>query len=274
MLVALNYANKAYKKHQKLNTKTAYLFGKVDKVYSFSPEDIDIDFYEKNKNILSEKRGNGLWLWKPYFILKVLNEINDGDYLVYLDSGAFYIRNVHSLIQRLKSTNQDMMLFETPLIESQWTKKGVFIAMNTYTEGIRFSNQMMATVIIMIKSEYSLNFVNKWLRLCQQENLIFPKDKGSCDDFMYIAHREDQSILSVLAKKEGIVPFSDPTDYGKFPTKYIRIKRFFQINTQQDSHKIKKTYFLSIRESNALYCLIMYFIRYFLSKFRLYILKY
>jgi hypothetical protein len=89
MIAAINYANEKYRKQQRLNSKTARWFGKVDKVYSFSPEDIDSDFREANKDILSHPRGNALWLWKPYFINKVMRELNDGDVICYADSGKF-----------------------------------------------------------------------------------------------------------------------------------------------------------------------------------------
>ena len=265
MIVALNFANAEYKKHQKLNTKTAFLFGKVDKVYSFSPEDIDKDFYEQNKNILSQKRGAGLWLWKPYFILKVLNEINERDVLIYMDSGAFYVRNVYSLITKLKASKQDIMLFEQPLIECQWTRKSVFETLNMNNEKTRFSNQTLGTIII-IKTPNSCDFIKKWLELCQKEELIFPKEKDDKEDFMYIAHREDQSILSVLGKKEGIIPFSDPTDYGRFFNQYLAYDRLFCVNKKEEKHIIEKPCFLLPRKANPIKYYITYLLKSFLNE--------
>ncbi|GHT01447.1 hypothetical protein FACS189421_14090 [Bacteroidia bacterium] len=98
------YANNAYKKQQRINSWTAKHIGKVDKVYSFSPEDIDADFYNRNKNILSQSRGNGLWLWKPYFIDKVMKELNDGDIICYADSGIAYLKNIAGMIDKLKAS--------------------------------------------------------------------------------------------------------------------------------------------------------------------------
>jgi len=268
MIVALNYADAKYRKHQKMNTKTAYLFGKVDKVYSFSPEDIDKNFYEQNINILSQKRGAGLWLWKPYFILRVLDEMKDGDALVYMDSGAFYIRKISALIEKLKASKQDIMLFEMPLVECQWTKKAVFEALDAYREEIRFTNQTLGTIII-IKSSYSYRFVQKWLELCRQEELICPKEKDDSEDFMYIAHREDQSILSVLGKKEGIIPFGDPTDFGRFPNQYLTYNRLFCLNKKEGTYKIENPYFLLPRKINGIKYFITYLFKNILNKLRL-----
>ncbi|GHT61276.1 hypothetical protein FACS189451_02950 [Bacteroidia bacterium] len=273
MIVSINYANEKYKKHQSINTKTARLLGKVDKAYSFVQEDIDKDFFEKNRNILSQERGNGLWLWKPYFIDKIMNELNDGDVICYADSGIAYLRNVQELITKLRESRQDIMLFEIPLIECQWTKKEVFDVLEAYTETVRFSNQIMATVIVVIINDRSRDFIKKWLKLCQKKILIFPKEED--ENEWYIAHREDQSILSVLAKKEGINSFSDPTDYGKFPIliQYLTHKRMFRINKKETPYQLDKTYFLLTRDENFYKYLLKYWIRCFLSKIRLTILR-
>jgi len=274
MIVALNYANAKYRKHQRLNTKTARLFGKVDKVYSFSPEDIDEHFYEQNKNILSQKRGAGLWLWKPYFILRVLDKINDGDYLLYVDSGAFYIKNIKPLLTILKKSGQDIMLFKIPLLECQWSKKEMLLKMEAYTDRIRFTNQIMSGFILIRKTTQTINFIKKWLELCQQESYNFPKEKDGSEDFMYIAHRDDQSILSVLAKKEGIIPFSDPSDYGKFPIRYLNSEFLFCMKEKQKMYQLEHTYFILTRGYNPLAYTLKFFLRCFLSKFGLNILRY
>lgn len=36
-------------------------------------------FFQENKDILSEKRGFGYYMWKPYIILAQFKKIRDGD---------------------------------------------------------------------------------------------------------------------------------------------------------------------------------------------------
>ena len=108
-ILAISYANKLYKRQLLLNKKTAIKVGKVDKYYSYGPDDIDPIFKEKNKDILSRKRGNGYWLWKPYFILKTLKEkLVDGDYLIYTDAGILYLDTTYKIINFLKEKNEEM----------------------------------------------------------------------------------------------------------------------------------------------------------------------
>ena len=64
-IVAISYSNEIYQRQLQLNKKSALEVGEVDEFYSYGPDDVDPIFREKNKNILSRRRGNGYWLWKP-----------------------------------------------------------------------------------------------------------------------------------------------------------------------------------------------------------------
>jgi len=75
----INYANSKFTLHQKDCSKSAMTIGGFDKVFSYSPKDIEIDFFEKNSKILEQKRGNGYWLWKPYFIKRALDKLEYGE---------------------------------------------------------------------------------------------------------------------------------------------------------------------------------------------------
>lgn len=81
MNILINYADTHYRQAQRLNSWTGAFLGKFEKVCSFGPEDIDVDFRNNHADIFSYQRGNGLWLWKSYLICKVLNESNDGDFI-------------------------------------------------------------------------------------------------------------------------------------------------------------------------------------------------
>ena len=47
MNILINYADKNYKQAQCLNSWTGKILGKFDKVLSFGPDDIDIEFRNK-----------------------------------------------------------------------------------------------------------------------------------------------------------------------------------------------------------------------------------
>ena len=91
MKILINYADKQYEPARKWNTLTGRYIARFDKVYEYTPNDIDQSFAKLHHDILSQKRGNGLWLWKPYFVNKALSDCSDGDIIFYCDSGSFFI---------------------------------------------------------------------------------------------------------------------------------------------------------------------------------------
>ena len=50
MIVAINYADKNFKNAQKLNTKTAYKYGKVDRVVEYTPDDLNVRLKVSHSN--------------------------------------------------------------------------------------------------------------------------------------------------------------------------------------------------------------------------------
>jgi len=145
----INYGDDNFYLQKKVSTIMAKLTGDFNSVRSFSPSDLDIDFLEQNKIILSNKRGGGFWLWKPYIILKALLDLDDGDFLFYSDSGAAFVKSIKSITKYTKLVDQDVIGFELPLIEKQWTKHEVFEAMSCNCDEIRNSPQIMATFVLI-----------------------------------------------------------------------------------------------------------------------------
>lgn len=265
MILSINYADVRYKKHQKINSFSAKYFAKVDQVISYTQKDIDEDFRNKNKTLLSIQRGNGLWLWKPYFIQKSLDLIEHNDYLLYTDSGVQYVRNIAPLIIQLEKSKQDIMLFDLPLIEIQWTKKYTIKKINGDLNDFDFSNQRNGAFILIKKTPNSTAFIKEWLNLCCQPDLLQPTDKHSNnEDMLFIEHREDQSILSLLSKKWGIGSFSDPSDFSKLPYLYLSKNYLVRIPSYEENLIIKKVFFIHSRGNNIIEYLIKFLIRYFL----------
>ncbi|KWU59138.1 hypothetical protein [Priestia megaterium] len=222
MKILINYANDKYKKTQKFNSFTGKHIGKFDKIYSYSPDDIDYEFREKNKKILEQTRGNGLWLWKPYFIYKTLCLCNEGDIVFYCDSGSFFIRNVEHLIKSMKE-NEKIWVSDIPLLEVNFTKLRCLEKMKCNSDEFKYTNQIQGTFFMVVCCEESKQFVKKWLYLCQDYELISPESNSHNNEYIeygFLSHREDQSILSLLCKIKKLDPHRDPSQKGKFQIAY------------------------------------------------------
>src|SRR6476661_7378060 len=96
--VLLNFANEPYRESQRLNTQTGREIAGFDEVISYGPEDLPWDFSRQNAHILNQRVGAGYWLWKPYFVLRTLEELAEGDILFYCDAGSYFISSIEPLI--------------------------------------------------------------------------------------------------------------------------------------------------------------------------------
>ncbi len=214
--ILVSYANDVFKPSQKKNTESALSVGGFDHVFAFGPKDLDKDFRKKNAEVLSQHRGNGYWLWKPYVINKVLAGMGEGDYLFYCDAGAFFIDNIQHLIDFSQRIKQDVIPFELGFLEKHWTKRDVFIALECDKDAFSETFQRLASFVLIRKSSDAMAFVSEWLASSQIPGLIddSPNVKGLPNDKDFKEHRHDQSIYSLLTKKHGFRGFRDPSQWG------------------------------------------------------------
>lgn len=224
MLYVCNYANARYKSQQELNTRSAYEKGKADKVIEFHEEDIEWMKAEYPEHF-KYQRGGGLWIWKPWVCLKALEQIEEGDYLFYVDSGQVFIDDIHLLIPDFEAGGKDLMVFEQSLLSRCFTKHECYELMDWHDYS---GNQLLSGYIFMRKSDTSMRYMQEWfdnmkdIRKAHGEHYC-PEIKEFKD---FISHREDQSVLDILRYKWGIEGHRDPSDFGEFPWQYASVGGF------------------------------------------------
>lgn len=231
MKIFINYADKYFYNSQKEGCESALKNG-FDEVIAYNRSYIDLDFQKKYHNILDLPRGAGYWLWKPYIIIKTLEKINYGDYLFYCDAGANLIEDIKFLIDELKKTKQEIMPFDLQqLIEKKFTKRDVFIYNQCDVPSITDTNICDAAFQLIIKSSWTFGFYSELLRQACIENLITdcPNIYGLPNYPEFIDHRHDQSIYSVNVKKNKLIIFRTPSQYGIGFEKYYKYSDYPQI---------------------------------------------
>jgi hypothetical protein len=200
----ISYAAGRYLKAQEYCSASAKHFG-FDEVYSFSPKDIDRDFIQKNIKILSQPRGAGYWIWKPYFICKMLEKMQDGDLLVYSDSGSYYQSSPQPLIDLIQKEDKGVLSFELKgLIEKEYTKRDAFVLMGLDEPRYSDSSQREATYVWMIKNDFTMALAKEYLEFAQDERIITDLSSSAPNHPEFKDHRHDQSIWSLLCKKHDI----------------------------------------------------------------------
>ena len=220
MKILINYANPRFERARRLNSWAGRHIAHFDKVCEFRPDDVDDDFRRAHADIFAYERGNGLWLWKPYFINKVIEECNDGDYIFYLDSGAFFMRDPAPLFAFVTDDNP-IFVTDNPLIESCWTKPSCFDTMDAHA--FKDTNQIQSGYILFKVNDYTRNFFREYFDLCSNTDVLISEGLGKYDKVEkhygngFVSHREDQSVLSLLCKKKGIKAHRDISQRGIHP---------------------------------------------------------
>lgn len=222
MNIFITYSDEKFAPARHFCAKMARWVGGFDKVIEYSPNDLDEGFKREQAKTLVVKRGAGLWVWKSYVILKTLKEVaSEGDVVFYADAGTFFIRSFKHI---LKTMDQDVWVSNIPLAEKQYTKKEVFVKMGCKGPEFEETPQVQGGFVGVRKSQEGIAFVEEWLRLvCDYSLLAADTNPIYPESEYFVAHREDQSILSLLAKKYGYTAHLDPTQYGRIPEKYQHI---------------------------------------------------
>lgn len=221
MKVLMSFADEKFKSEQKFLTTTGLKKGKFDKVLEYSLVDVDDEFKNENKEIFSLKRGNGYWLWKPYLIIKALNTIDYGDYLFYCDSACYFVQSIDILINEMELNNCDMMPFSSSMSEIHYTKNELFEELKLDKCEVKYANQIIASFVLIKKTDRVLHFMEEYLELCKYPKLLTDEQSSKQDD-AFIDHRHDQSIFSLLVKKYKLPFFKDPSQNGIFIFEYCK----------------------------------------------------
>ncbi len=212
----ISFADKKYFRSQKILKQSALNYG-VNKVYSYNEEWLKKQrkFYEENKKILDQKRGAGFWLWKPFIILHQLSKMAEGDILFYVDSGSRFVNDITPIV-KIVQKNGIALFSNDNHKNSTWTKRDCFYYMNCDTDEYHKGYQIAACYLALQKNNANIKLVSDWLHFASNERIITdePNVCGLTNFEDFKDHRHDQSILSLLAIKNKIEIYRDPSQWG------------------------------------------------------------
>ena len=191
-------------------------------ITAYGQDDMDFYFVIKHFNTLIEKRGGGYWLWKIYFIMKKLSEINNNDYLIYCDAGCNINNNgkmrINEYLMMVTNSNYGIMTFQMGQPEEHYTSQKIFNAFGVLPDSpIRKSGQYGTTILVMRKCEHVLRSFVKCIEIIDNDQKLITDYYNNTDRIPdFIDNRHDQSILSVLFKIYGSVVVPEETWYPDF----------------------------------------------------------
>lgn len=195
-----------------------------DRIRFFGLDSLESDpeFWNKHKDfILNNARGFGYWLWKPYLIKKVMDEMKDGDTLLYLDCGCeIDAKEKDYFLKCLEIVKTDLImgtLGKTNVEES--CKMDLFLKLDMdYTKYLKTKMHQAGANLIYV-CDRTRSLVNEWFELAQDYHLISDSSYVYKNLDKYVEHRHDQSIYCLLTKKYEI--YSN-VNLGEQCIKYIR----------------------------------------------------
>lgn len=213
MKILINYADRGYKEAQKRNSASGWQFG-FDKVIEYNVSSIDDEFKLKNWNILSQPRGAGYWLWKPYIILKTMKESQPNDIIFYSDSGSHFMESVRPLFDICEKEN--IVIFGLPHVNRTWIKMDAFYYMNLINTDAPNAGQVVGGHNLWKNIPVVRQIAEEWLHYSQDARIITdaPNTCGLKNFPDFQDHRHDQAILSLIAYKHKIKLHKDPSQYG------------------------------------------------------------
>ena len=215
--ILINYAHNIWYASQKLNTYTGKKFGGFDVVREHNIDDIHESFKQKNAHILSEQRGAGYWLWKPYIIYKNLIKMKDDDVMLYCDSGARFVGSFDDyLFDMCRDDEHGLILFKDTHLSKIYTKRDCFVYMECDEPAYHDNPQLVASYQLVRKTPFTVQFYSELLSWSQDERVLTDMPNTCGDDNLpeFVDHRHEQSILTNMQLKHNITTVTDPSQWG------------------------------------------------------------
>jgi hypothetical protein len=172
------------------------------KVFTFN--DLDIDYQNKHREFI------GYWIWKPQIVLQQLALIKETDILVYMDVGfELNLAGRYRFLEYIQLTlkhEYKMLAFGNTHTEYRWNKMDLALELGILpNSSLMLTSQLAAGFFMFQKSLQNIDLLKKWAGLAVADNYHYSDDSDSlvANHPMFIEHRHDASIFSLLRKLRG-----------------------------------------------------------------------
>ena len=249
-LFLLNFSDRRFESARFLQNSVAEQYG-VDVVVSWSDEDLrNLVFYEQHAETLREPRGCGFWLWKPFIVRSLLDKVDPGDVVLYLDSAITPVRSLRPLLDVCVGNGGFFTTWQRHR-NATWTKRDTFVLTDTDSPAYYYSLHSNAAYMMFQRSHRTIEFVDQWLDFCSDPRILTdsPNSCGLPNLPDFIDHRHDQSVLSLLSLKWGLPRFPsicqylpDPSPPAPLDVQYLDHHRDGGVPTREEEDPTWKAY--------------------------------
>jgi hypothetical protein len=186
-------------------------FNIFDEINVYTADDLikDTSFWKQHSNfIINNRRGFGYWIWKPYLIKKKMEELNDGDIILYLDSRIIIKPDEKQyLLQYIDIVKEKKILYSDihKTSEFMYNKMDLIYKLNMQNNDLISSTyQCEANIQLIYVCKETRELINTiYNYACVYYNIddtpsIIPNHP------IFKDHRHDQSLFSLLIKKNNL----------------------------------------------------------------------
>lgn len=173
------------------------------KFVNIMKSNLGTDFVEKNINILSLPRGDGYWLWKPFVIYNTLLNADDNETVLYTDSMYLFTEPFMEGLFEFHKEELPIIIFKNKAGEAEapfrmLCKKHVIVKYNVEDAVKEDIPEVWAGCICIKKTPETLEFIKKWLDMCQVYEDITDFPSTIPNEPYFNEHRHDQALLTTL----------------------------------------------------------------------------
>jgi hypothetical protein len=217
-IVFLTYGGGNLKYYNAVNrlVKEMKNFYNFDKIVTYTDLELQkTEYYTKHKDFIkSNRRGNGYWIWKAYYVYNELQKLDDDDILLYLDCG-FEIneKGIERFLWYIEETKNKGNLFfylEDKHTDKKWNKMDTIKKIQV-DENLLEEPQVISGAFFIKKNKENMLLFKEWYDICQDYQMINDMPSIEKNFYEFIEHRHDQSVLSLLVKKYNMNRIFDET---------------------------------------------------------------
>lgn len=221
----VTFATPELRSLQDAQARSAVTVGRFDAVVAWDVARLcQTAFYAEHRGILSQPRGSGYWLWKPFIILDALRQSQPGDVVVYYDVGRqrphVFRTSIRPLVEVCTAMGGLLPGVSIPLMgpSRRWTKRDCYALMQCDSPEYWNHCQIQATFSVWKHCPRAVEFVEEWLAYCADPRILtdMPNQCGQGNFSEFIDHRHDQSVLTNLVVKHGIPCLGDKVRHTPF----------------------------------------------------------
>ena len=201
--------------HRLINqAKRMNMFGET---ILYTPKYLQTDskFWTNHKDFIgNNRRGYGYWLWKSYVIKRTMENMADGDILLYLDCGCELTPDCkNKLLECIDTVKTDKIVgTSTYSAERNWNKLDLINKLDMNKNEYLDTDQRQAGAVLFLVCKETRLLVNEWYEISGDYHNIDDSVSITPNFECFIEHRHDQYVFSLLTKKYNIFSNTYLTD--------------------------------------------------------------